>query len=290
MARRQQPELIGTEEPRTLRVGLLQTAPTFGATADNIASVVELRKALPEVDLALTPELSLSGYGFATDEAWEQLDSDDTRVRDLALQGTGVGFAEKSSSGLPWNSYLLGDRTTGALQLQHKLHPVSYAPWNEHHTFQPGSELGAGTVKGLRTSIAICNDMWHPVVPWLAARSGAEVLVVPVASMEGAEASTVQRTWEVILQHAATLLQCYVVFVNRCGTDSGATFWGGSRILGPDGSTLVRLGDEPATATVDLDLAAVRELRADVPLLAEARSDFVIKTLRGEISVGDRDV
>lgn len=289
MARRQPPELTGMEEPRSLRVGLLQTAPTFGATDDNIAAVVELRQELSEVDLALTPELSLTGYGFAGHDEWEQLDSDDVRVRDLAAAGIGVGFAEKCPSRLPWNSYLVGDRTTGALQLQHKLHPVSYAPWNEHLAFQPGLDLATGTLNGVKTATAICNDMWHPVVPWLAARGGAEVLVVPVASMEGAEPS-VQRTWEVILEHAATLLQCYVVFVNRCGTDSGATFWGGSRVLGPDGSTLVRLSDEPGTATVELDLAALRKLRAEVPLLAEARSDFVIETLRRHTQKGDHDV
>jgi predicted amidohydrolase len=278
------------EEPHTMRVGLLQTAPTFGATDDNLASVIELREAMPDVDLALTPELSLTGYGFAPHHEWEQLSSDDARIRELAAAGTGIGFAEQSSSGLPWNSYLFGDRTTGALQLQHKLHPVSYAPWNEHLSFQPGSELATGTVNGVRTATAICNDMWHPVVPWLASRSGAELLIVPVASIDGGERSSVQRTWEVILEHAATLLQCYVVFVNRCGTDSDARFWGGSRVLGPDGSTLVRLGDEPATATVELDLAALRELRADVPVLAEARSDYVLETLGRLAQEGDRDV
>jgi predicted amidohydrolase len=201
-----------------------------------------------------------------------------------------VGFAERSSSGLAWNSYLVGDRTTGALHLQHKLHPVSYSPWNEHLTFQAGDTLGTGTVNGARTSVAICNDMWHPVVPWLAASNGAEVLIVPVASLAGAEPTKVQQTWQLILEHAATVLQCYVVFVNRCGTDSGATFWGGSRVLGPDGETLVRLDEEPGTATVELDLAALRELRADVPILAEARTDFVIETLESQPRRAETDV
>lgn len=273
-----------------MRVGLLQTAPTFGATDDNVAAIAALRKGLPDADLALTPELSLTGYGFDPPEEWDQLASDDPRMRDLARQGTGVGFAERSTESRPWNTYVLADRVTGALQRQHKLHPVSYAPWNEHFAFRPGAGLEAGTINGIATAIAICNDMWHPVVPWLASRTGAEVLIVPVASMSGSGESTVQHTWEVILEHAASLLQCYVVFVNRCGTDSGVTFWGGSRVLGPDGSQLALLGDEPATAVVELDLSALRELRADVPILAEARSDFVIETLRRHAKRGDGDV
>lgn len=290
MARRQQPELTALEGPRTMRVGLLQTAPTFGAIDDNVTALRRLRAALPDVDLAVTPELSLSGYGFTPPEESELLSCDDPRVRDLALSGTGVGFAERSSSERPWNSYVIGDRATGRLRRQHKLHPVSYAPWNEHLTFQPGAELEAGTVGGVPTATVICNDMWHPVVPWLASRGGAEVVVVPVASMEGAAASTVQRTWEVILEHTATLLQCYVVFLNRCGTDSGERFWGGSRVLGPDGSTLVRLGDQPDSAVLELDLAVLRERRADVPVLAEARSDFVLTTLGHRAPEGELHV
>lgn len=286
MARRQQPQLTGTEEPRRLRVGLLQTAPTFGATDDNIAAVVALRDGLPEADLSLTPELSLTGYGFVPPEQWDQLSGDDPRVRDLARQGTGVGFAQRSTSGLPWNAYLLGDRETGALQLQQKLHPVSYAPWNEQLVFEPGAELSVGTVNDVRTSIAICNDMWHPVVPWLASRTGAELIIVPVASMCAPGVSTVQHTWEVILEHTATVLQCYVVFVNRCGNDGGVAFWGGSRVLGPDGSQLALLGDEPEATIVELDFDALRELRADVPVLAEARSDFVLETLRRHAEEG----
>jgi predicted amidohydrolase len=262
-----------------LRVGLLQTAPTFGALDDNLARVVDLRGSVPDVDLALTPELSLTGYRFAAQGEPELLDSGDTRVRALAAMGTGVGFAQRSASGLPWNSYLLGDRVTGDLQLQHKLHPVSYPPWNEHLTFQAGSELGSGLVNGARTATAICNDMWHPVVPWLASRGGAEVLIVPVASIESGPPGTVQHIWDLILEHAAVLFQCYVVFVNRCGTDGGARFWGGSRVLGPDGSTLVRLGDEPASVAVDLDLGALRRLRADVPILAEEHSDLMTMAL-----------
>jgi predicted amidohydrolase len=125
--------------------------------------------------------------------------------------------------------------------------------------------------------------MWHPVIPWLAAQAGAEVLIIPVASIEGANAAQVQRTWQIILEHAALLLQCYVVFINRCGTDSGAKFWGRSRILGPDGSTLAEAGATETTLRATLDLAALRALRARTPLLAESRHDVVLNTLNRHI-------
>lgn len=279
MAQRQQAEVTGLEEPRTLRVGLLQTAPVFGATDENLAQISQLREGLGPVDLAVTPELSATGYGFEPHRPEELLAVDDPRLAALAAEGVGIGFAQHNPSGLPWNAYLLGDRETGRASVQHKLHPVSYAPWNEHLSFQPGHALRMARLGKAVTATAICNDMWHPVVPWLASRSGAEVLIVPVASMAGADPAGVQRTWELILEHTAVLLQCYVVFVNRCGTDGGGAFWGGSRVIGPDGSVLVRLGGEPGAAAVDLDLDALARLRSQVPLLAESRTDFVAEAL-----------
>ncbi|MER6524734.1 nitrilase-related carbon-nitrogen hydrolase [Streptomyces sp. NPDC001508] len=273
----------GVEETRTLRVGLLQTAPVFGAVEENLARIAELHNGLGPVDLALTPELSVNGYGFTPHAETALFTSDDPRLAALVSAGVAVGFAEKNPDGLPWNSYLLADPLTGTRHLQRKLQPVSYAPWNEHLSFQPGTELRTADFPAARIATAICNDMWHPFVPWLAARRGAEVLIVPVASIEGADPARIRRTWEVILEHTAVLLQCYVVFVNRCGTDGGYRFWGGSRVLGPDGSLLAHLGDEPGTAFAELDLTALRRLRADVPLLAEARTEL----LTGTFGTGD---
>ncbi|GHG98598.1 carbon-nitrogen hydrolase [Streptomyces lanatus] len=263
------------EEPRTLRVGLLQTAPVFGAVEENLARIAELHDELGPVDLALTPELSANGYGFAPHRETDLLTADDPRLAALVSAGVGVGFAERNGDGLPWNAYLLQDPLTGIRHLQRKLHPVSYAPWNEQLSFRPGTELRTAAFSAARIATAICNDMWHPVVPWLAAQGGAEVLFVPVASMTGSDPARIRRTWEVILEHAAVLLQCYVVFVNRCGTDDGARFWGGSRVVGPDGDVLAHLGEEPGAAVAELDLTAVRRLRADVPLLAESRTEFL---------------
>jgi predicted amidohydrolase len=281
VAERQQAEVAAEQQPHTLRVGLLQTAPRFGRVDDNLAGIAELLHDVPGVDLALTPELAATGYGFTPPAKAALLVADDPRLRAVAGGPTavGIGFAERSDTGLPWNSYLLADPDTGLTRLQRKLHPVSYAPWNEHLTFAPGVGLEVVDVRGARTATVICNDMWHPVVPWLAAHLGAEVVIVPVASIAGPDVQRVRHTWQVILEHAALLLQCYVVFINRCGEDGGAQFWGGSRVVGPDGQVVTCLGEARGTAVADLDLSALRRLRADVPLRTESRVGFVTDAL-----------
>jgi predicted amidohydrolase len=267
----------------TLSVGLLQTAPVFGLVEANILRILELRDSLGDVDLVLTPELALNGYGFDSAADYRPLSATDDRLAAFANRRgvMGIGFAETVGEGRPRNAYLITGRQER--HLQHKIHPVSYAPWNEHLGFEAGNALGTAVIGGARCATVICNDMWHPVIPWLAAQAGAEVLIIPVASIEGANAAQVQRTWQIILEHAALLLQCYVVFINRCGTDSGAKFWGRSRILGPDGSTLAEAGATETTLRATLDLAALRALRARTPLLAESRHDVVLNTLNRHI-------
>jgi predicted amidohydrolase len=281
VAERKQAEVVPEQQPHKLCVGLLQTAPRFGRVDDNLAGVAEMLHDVAGVDLALTPELAATGYGFATPGEASLLVADDPRLVEVTTGPTavGIGFAERSNADLPWNSYLLADPSTGLAHVQRKIHPVSYAPWNEHETFAPGSGLGVVDVRGARTAAVVCNDMWHPVVPWLAAHLGAEVVIVPVASIAGPDVQRVRHTWQLILEHAALLLQCYVVFINRCGKDGGAQFWGGSCVVGPDGEVLTRLGEAPGTAVTELDLSALRRLRADVPLRAESRADFVVEAL-----------
>lgn len=268
-----------TARAGSLRVGLLQTGPTLGRVDENRARIAALGSELGEVDLVVTPELSLSGFGFGSDGTVDAMSSDDARLASLSLgsAAVGIGFAEQSPAGLPRNSYVVfdGERT----HLQRKLHPVSYAPWNEHLLFEAGDSLDTAVIRGARCATVICNDMWHPVVPWLAARAGAEVLIVPVASIEGEDPAHIRRTWERIIMHAATVLQCYVVFVNRCGVDGGKRFWGGSRVIGPDGDTIVELDDAEGSVVATLDLGRVRDLRGRTPILAEANVSLLSEAL-----------
>ncbi|MDN5853808.1 MAG: hypothetical protein L0K86_13375, partial [Actinomycetia bacterium] len=223
-----------------LRVGLVQSAPQAQRLDANARDLWGLIGQLDDVDLVVTPELGLQGYavpstGVPTPVAVEAVAQ--SHARNGAV--VGVGFAEARDAAMPFNSYaLIGD---GATEVQRKLHPVATSPFDEHVVYAGGDALRASSIHGVPVATVVCNDMWHPVVPWLAVQQGAEVLVVPVASAESA-APGVQEVWDAILRHTAQVLQCYVVFVNRCGPDGPFDFWGGSRVIGPEGEVLGRLG------------------------------------------------
>jgi predicted amidohydrolase len=49
-------------------------------------------------------------------------------------------------------------------------------------------------------------------------------------------------------------------------------FWGGSHFYGPEGGFVAEAPrDEPALLSADIDLAAVRRVRREMPLVKEAR-------------------
>jgi predicted amidohydrolase len=256
---------------RYLSVGLIQSAPTFGDTAGNLARMSELISDMGPVDLAVTPELSVQGYAYGPRD-WQTFDRADPRLHrwPAHARAVAIGFAEHNPGGRPFNAHaVIGPDET---HVQHKLHPVAYEPWNEHLAFAPGARLETYTCRGVVCATVICNDMWHPIVPWAAAQAGAEVLIVPVAS---ASSPAVQRTWEVAIEHAARMFECYVVFVNRCGLDGGASFWGGSRVVGPDGTVQTDLTAAEGTVTTTLDLAAVRTGRARRPFHSELNHAYL---------------
>lgn len=269
-------------EQDTLRVALLQTEPVLG---DVDANVEELHRQLDKVsdaDLAVAPELALHGYHLSALEDVEALASDDLRLAALGDHGPAVvaGFVERNRHD-QYNSAAVIDRAS--VQVQRKLFLPTYRGWEERKHFRPGSRLRRFELRGIRVGVLICNDLWQPPVPWLAVHGGAEVLVVIVNSVrsQGAVPVPVQKAWDILVSHTAVTLQCYVVLVNRVGTENGHEFWGSSRVVGPDGDELLRLPEEKTgTGEVTLDLHGLRALRRRWPLLREARLDLVTREVQ----------
>jgi hypothetical protein len=78
----------------------------------------------------------------------------------------------------------------------------------------------------------------------------------------------------------ARSLGIYVVHANRVGVEDGQTFWGGSEIVGPDGSTLAKAAYyEPDMISAVIVDSAIRRQRIQSPLLRDEDVDFTINEL-----------
>lgn len=257
-----------------LKIRLLQTDPVLGDVEGNLSRLDELVRTAPDRDLVIAPELATHGYHLSEVPDVEPITPDDERLLRLGRHGPAVvaGFAEAFRHHAFNSAALLTD---GTARIQRKMYLPTYRGWEERKHFRPGGKLHCYDLPKTRVSTLICNDAWQPAVPWLASHSGAEVLVVPVNSATSHIGLPTSRAWEIILLHAAVVLQTYVVFVNRCGQENQRDFWGGSCVVHPSGEVMGRLGTEPGEIDCELDLSELRSLRRQWPLLQESRADLI---------------
>ncbi len=266
------------EQGNRLRVRLLQTAPVLGDVDGNLERLDTQIANAHACDLVVAPELATHGYHLSDVPEAMPLQPDDPRLRGLGKHGpvSVVGFCEAFRH-YSYNSVALM-RDGEAQMIQRKLYLPTYRGWEERKHFRPGGKLNFQNVLGTRMAILICNDAWQPAIPWLAAHSGAEVLIVPVNSATTDVGVPTERAWEILLLHAAVVLQSYVIFVNRSGRENQRDFWGGSRVIHPSGEVLGSLGHEPGELDCVIDLDELRVLRRRWPLLQESRADLIARS------------
>ena len=273
-----------------MRVAMAQVSCELGAIDANLdkAERIIREAAADDADVVVFPELSINGYSLATVED-SSLSATDPRLLALSQWGPDVviGFHEDARL-RRFNStaYLSGGEL---VHVHRKLYLPNYLSWEERKHSSPGQSMRAFDTKFVRMAALICNDAWQPMLPWLAAQDGAEVMLVPTNSAEGVAPGSLDTVqyWADLLLSIARMQQCWVVFVNRVGDEPAGRFWGGSRVLDPWGRVVAQAPLWEASLTmVDLDLDQVRRRRRELPLLQEARMGLVAREVARLIADG----
>ena len=248
-------------------MALGQIAPRLGLLEENLERHRELLREArsARADLAVFPELGLTGYLLQDLNAEVAMRLDDPRLVGLAGETRGmsaiVGFVEESDDHrLFISAALLED---GQIRHVHrKVFLPTYGLFDERRFFAAGSIIRAVPSRlGVRLGLAICEDFWHLSVPQLLALDGAHVLV-NISSSPGRDVARVNEvglgtavSWRTLMRAYAQLTTTFVVYVNRVGVDESITFWGGSEVVGPAGQTVFQapLHDE-GLYLVEIDL------------------------------------
>lgn len=265
-------------------IALAQVDCALGDVAGNLETVRHRIGEATEhgAELVVFPELMLHGYALGRLAEDRSIRADDPRLASLTTQGPDVLVGFHEDGGVRrYNSaaYLAagGDR-----HVHRKLYLPNYLAWEEAKHSSPGQSLRAFDTRLGRLATLICNDAWQSPLPWLAAQDGAELLLIPTNSATGLgpESLDVIDYWTDLLALIARMQQCFVVFCNRVGTEAGARFWGGSRVLDPSGEVIAEAPlYEPALLTAEVNVGLVRRRRHEMPLLATARLGLLAREL-----------
>lgn len=272
--------------PQHLRVALIQTKPLKGRYAENLRNLAPaFAEIAASADLVVLPEAALTGYflegavyeialpaqGFADDLArmWREACGD--RRVDLVC-----GFFE-NDEGTYYNAALYLEIERGEARIVHrhrKMFLPTYGVFDEERFLSRGRKLSAFKTRFGETAILICEDLWHALMPTIAAIKGARILVVPSAAPgRGVESEheldSILR-WREILSTTAVEHGLFILYAGLTGFEGGKGMTGSSCVVDPRGEVLVNAPvTEPCILLADLDLREIDIARATLPLLGD---------------------
>ena len=116
--------------------------------------------------------------------------------------------------------------------------------------------------------MSVCYDLRFPVLYWKLAQAGADFLAVPSAFTR----TTGRAHWHALLRARAIETGCYVIAPAQCGDHAGGReSYGHSLVVEPWGEIVADGGEEVGFVLAEIDPARVREARAAIPALRNAR-------------------
>ena len=284
---------------RHFRLAVAQIAPTLGDLEKNFTlHEMMARQAIEQsANLLVFPELSLTGYFLKDQVPSVALRADSPllqRCRELSLRVAMVlGFVEEAPGHRFYNAaaYLEGGEIR---HIHRKVYLPTYGIFDEARYLAAGDRIRAFDTALGRMAILICEDLWHPAAPAIAAWDGAEILICPSASpgrgLGQAEPFQNAATWERTLRTCGDLLTSYVVYANRVGYEDGACFWGGSEVVTPGGEPLAKARYlEEDLLLAEMDPGCLRRARVANPLLRDERMELTLRELSRIIQARQAD-
>ena len=274
-----------------VRIALAQIAPRLGDVEANLELVADRARAAARdgAELVVFPELALTGYLLQDLVPDVAMRADDARLAAIGREGQGamiaVGFVEETPEHRYCNSVALlrGGEVIG---LHRKVYLPTYGLFDEGRFTRAGSTIRTVEVGEplKRIGLSVCEDFWHASLPMLQAADGASLLVNVAAGPSRAPGSAAGMVaiagWHKMQDTYALLGTVGIAFCNRVGNEEGLTFWGGSRLLAPDGRVLAEAPLwEEALVFGDFETDDLRMQRYTLPLLADERLELVRREL-----------
>ncbi len=250
-----------------MKIALIQMKSLWEEKAANLKRAESFVKQAEEeaCDVVVFPEMFPSGFSRNVDVIAEG-DHDETAAF-LAHAAKRshlyiiAGYAEKAElEGKGRNIAVAYNREGKRLCTYTKIHPFSYA--REEQFYLPGNRLVQFEIDGMPASLFICYDLRFPEIFRVVAKEVSAMFII-------ANWPSARKThWETLLRARAIENQCFVIGVNRIGTDGcNLTYPGCSHVFDPLGNDLCAGDDQEEFLTAEFPPEEVATIRASFPVL-----------------------
>jgi predicted amidohydrolase len=231
-------------------------------------------------DLTIFPELSLIGY-VVRDELYglaEPVPGPSVRIiEDIAKKAKMhivFGMAELSDKAQAtiFNTAVLVS-PKGFIGKYRKMYLPTHSVFEEKRYFRPGYEVVVCNTDLGKLGLIICYDIFFPEVARLTRLKGAQLIICISAS------PSIRRMYFETLTIARAIENtAFLAYVNLVGIEDGLQFWGGSRLVGPNGRVLVQAKyDHEDLVMCDVNYSDIRPIEPFVPTLRDLRPELFDK-------------
>ena len=299
-----------------MKVAVYQTSPALLDLKANLEGVISKIHQGREkgAHLIVFPELALTGYfvGQKYHKVALKMDSKEIKQLASATKGTAavVGFIEESQSMNFYNSALVA--VDGEILFAYrKLNLPNYGVFEERKYFSHGKQIPVFRLNDFTIAVLICNDLWHPSLPYLGVCQKADVFVTIFSSSEGAMGSEFSNieSWGIINTFYSRIFGIYNICANRVGVEEweekrsllaaetaelisvddpdqlpqeqSFNFWGGSEIINPFGQQIAKAAfhkEDEIFAEISKDL--LRRKKILLPYLRDDDPHFTYRELQ----------
>ncbi len=249
-----------------LHITLIQPHIVWEDKTANLAHYETLLNAITGPrHVVVLPEMFSTGFSMAPERLAEPMTGNTVQwMKDMALKHrcilAGSLIIEDDNN---YYNRFLWVQPDGTVIHYDKRHLFAYAGEDEHYA--AGSHRVIAQVNGWRINLMVCYDLRFPV--WARNKDAEYDVAIYVANWPRVRSLA----WRTLLQARAIENQCYVVGVNRVGTDAkGNDYSGDSSVFGPLGDLIWQHTETEAVRTVTLEKDNLSQIREKLPFLKDA--------------------
>lgn len=261
------------------KIALAQIRCKPGDKKGNLAKIEQAAKktAKQGADLLVLPEMSLTGYVVRDQiyELAERIPGSSTNLAEKISRETGVhlifGMPElspKAQATIHNTAVLVSPK--GLVGKYQKMYLPTHSMFEEKRYFRPGYRTSVFDTELGKIGLVICYDIYFPEVTRLIRLEGAQLIVCISASP-----AVRQSFFETLTCARAIENTAFLAFVNLTGVEDGLQYWGGSRLIAPNGRVLVQAKYDEEDFTIgEVDYADIKSIEAFVPAMKDLRPEL----------------
>ena len=261
----------------TLTITTIQTNLLWEEKSANLRLLEQKIAGIEEkTEIVVLPEMFSTGFSMRPEALAETMDGETVewmkRVsRENGIVLTGSIMIEEDGN---YFNRLIWMLPNGQYGHYDKRHLFAFGDEDQHYS--AGNKRLIASVKGWKINLLICYDLRFPVWARQAPPPLGEVGRGPEYDVLIYVANWPERrshAWKTLLCARAIENQCYVVGVNRVGSDANNVYYSGnSLIIDPLGQVLYHMADEEDVNTITLQKEMLEEVRSKFPFWKDADS------------------